>query len=335
MKLINSSVEIIPQEVGLTGIYKQIEKCGRTCYKSTDKITEDSAKPFVDRMIQSNHTAMLEQSAVYLKIPIDDYNRIVDDHDFGFWRNPYSYFNSVSYVHYMCISTNLRVLYEYHYMELLDFVVDPTEQEFKDKVFERRVTVKFICDRGVSHELVRHRVLSFAQESTRYCNYNKDKFGNELTFIIPTWLQLNTGHYEFVNNENGTPAIAGDGFIKDVSYIQDPSKFDKEVEFLALLCNAENTYMSLINGGCKPQEARQVLPNALKTEVCVTGFVEDWKKFFELRFFGYTGKPHPDMQKLATELFFKMVHIMGYTGLELDEMVKRGFSDAAAAVCNE
>jgi thymidylate synthase (FAD) len=162
MKLINSSVEVMPQEAGLQGIYKQIEKCGRTCYKSTDKITDDSAKPFVDRMIASEHTAMLEQSAVYLKVPRDDFNRIVDDHDFAFWNNPYSYFNGVDYSNYMCISTNLRVLYEYHYMELLDFVVDPSEDEFKKKVFERRVTVKFICDRGVSHELVRHKLLCVA-----------------------------------------------------------------------------------------------------------------------------------------------------------------------------
>lgn len=329
MKLINSSVEIIPQEPELLGIYKQIEKCGRTCYKSEDKMTEDSAKAFVDRMIDSNHTAMLEQSAVYLKIPIDDYNRIVDDHDFGFWRNPYSYFNSVSCIHYMCISTNLRVLYEHHYMELLDFVVDPTEQEFKDKVFERRITVKFICDRGVSHELVRHRQLSFAQESTRYCNYSKDKFENEITFIIPTWLQLNTGKYELTTDNNGNPIIAGDGLLKPFNAT------DKESVFLGNLITCENSYMTLISKGCTPQEARQVLPNALKTEVCVTGFVSDWKKFFELRFFGYTGKPHPDMHKLATELFFKMVHVMDYTSLELDEMVKKGFSDAAAAVCND
>jgi len=302
MRLINSSVEIIPQEAGLQGIYKQIEKCGRICYKSEDKITEDSAIPFVERMIASGHTATLEQSAVYLKIPIDDYNRIIDDHDFAFWRNPYSYFNSVSYAHYMCISTNLRVLYEHHYMQLLDFVVDPTEQEFKDKIFQRRVTVKFICDRGVSHELVRHRVLSFLQESTRYCNYSKNKFGNELTYIIPTWLQLNTGHYELIN-KGLTVEIAGDGYLKEVRSINDFINSEKDVDFLLLLLNSENSYITLVNEGCTPQEARQVLPNALKTEVCVTGFLEDWNKFFDLRYFEKTGKAHPDMKKLATDLY--------------------------------
>jgi thymidylate synthase (FAD) len=149
-------------------------------------------------------------------------------------------------------------------------------------------------DRGVSHELVRHRVFSFAQESTRYCNYSKDKFGNELTFICPSWLNLNLGKYEFILNNNYPVSIAGDGYFKS------SLDTDKDVWILQAMLNAELSYKGLLAEGCSPQEARQVLPNALKTEICMTGFASDWKKFFDLRYFEVTGKAHPDMKLLAT-----------------------------------
>ena len=295
MKLINSSVELLPQEDGLEGIYKQIEKCGRICYKSDDKITEDSYRAFAERMIASNHTAMLEHGTVYLKVPMEDFNKIVDDHDLEFWDNPYTYFYVLD-LKYMCISTNLRVLYEHQYTQLLDFVVNPSEEDFKANRFHKRITVKFICDRGVANELVRHRKFSFAQESSRYCNYSKDKSDNSITYIIPTWLTLNTGNYEFVDGPDGVE-IAGDGFLKEVKHP------DKDVRFLSALLSCENTYMSLINEGCPPEAARQVLPLATKTEICITGFIEDWKHFFDLRYFEKTGRVHPDMKKLTKELF--------------------------------
>ena len=143
-------------------------------------------------------------------------------------------------------------------------------------------------------ELVRHRTFSFAQESTRYCNYSKDKFGNELTFICPSWLNLNLGKYEFVIKEGEPVSIAGDGYFK--------SSLDtnKDVWILQAMLNAELSYKGLLAEGCSPQEARQVLPNALKTEICMTGFASDWKKFFDLRYFEVTGKAHPDMKLLAT-----------------------------------
>lgn len=324
MKLIDSSVEIIPQEAGLQGIYKQIEKCGRTCYKSEDKITNDSAKSFVDRMINSGHTATLEQSAVYLKVPKYEISGRIINAGYEwhkFVHNPYSYFN-VDDPEYIYISTNLRVLYDWALLQLLDYVVDPSNEDFRNQLYQKRITVKFVCDRGVSHELVRHRTMSFMQESTRYCNYSKDKFDNEVTFIIPTWLTLNTGKYDSLD-KNYEIQIVGDGLIKD--YFGK----DKESVFLRHCLDSEGDYFNLLNEGCTPQEARQVLPNALKTEICVTGFVDDWKHFFELRFFGYTGKPHPDMHKLATELFFKMIHELNYSTQELNKMIDKGFSDVA------
>ena len=141
---------------------------------------------------------------------------------------------------------------------------------------------------------MRHRVFSFAQESTRYCNYSKDKFGNELTFICPSWLNLNLGNYEFVTKEGEPVSIAGDGYFKS------SLDTDKDVWILQAMLNAELSYKGLLAEGCSPQEARQVLPNALKTEICMTGFASDWKKFFDLRYFEVTGKAHPDMKLLAT-----------------------------------
>lgn len=139
-------------------------------------------------------------------------------------------------------------------------------------------------------EFVRHRVFSFAQESQRYCNYNKDKFNNELTFIRPTWLDIPTGDYTYWD---------GDWCDIDNIKIQLPSDNGVADNFLWCLNNAGMQYKLLINKGLKPQEARGVLPNATKTELVMTGFESDWEGFFELR---CSGAAHPDARKLADEL---------------------------------
>lgn len=146
MKLIKPYFEIIEQEPGIGGIYKQIELAGRTCYRSFDKITEDSAKGFVDRMIKSGHGAMLEHGTVYLKLTpseIHIYHKYRD--------NPYTNVNVVNSedpypVPTYYISTNYRVLVEHGWMDDLKYICEPTEYH------EKRITVKFICDRGVSHK---------------------------------------------------------------------------------------------------------------------------------------------------------------------------------------
>lgn len=287
MKLINPSVELITQAPGLEGIYKQVERVGRVCYKSEDKITEDSAKPFVDRMIKSGHGAMLEHGTVYLYIRRKGNESLEVDR---YLMNPYSKVvfsqspNSRDMEIY--ITTNLRVLVENGWLGDLKYICEPTEYH------ERRVTVHFVCDRGVSHEFVRHRVMSFAQESTRYCNYSKDKFGNELTFIIPCWLDIPTGHYAYWD---------GDWCDIDKMKIQLPEGEHKDIDaFLWTLNNAETHYILLINSGWKPQQARIVLPNSLKTELVVTGFTSDWNHFFDLRYRGTTGAPHPDAKQVAS-----------------------------------
>ena len=266
MRLIKPSYSIIEQPPGLEGVYKMIEIAGRTCYKSEDNITEDSAKAFVDRMIKSGHGAMLEHGTVYLDIPwnateeafslqlklrihkydSNKYSRVVDTEE-----------------HHSYITTNLRVLVENGWLDDLQYICEPTEHHIK------RVSVRFICDRGVSHEFVRHRVMSFAQESTRYCNYSKDKFGNEITFIYPCWLP--------------------DG---DLSV-------EAEECFKYALQKAEQSYFHLLQEGWLPQQARAVLPNSLKTELVMTGFVDDWKHFFFLR---DAAPAHPQARELAGPL---------------------------------
>lgn len=289
MKLIESSVQIIEEK----DPYKMIELAGRTCYKSEDKITENSAKEFVDRMIKLGHGAMLEHGTIYLTIDGEDPNLS------KIQSNPHTKVNLVPYevltesnytISYKAyITTNLRVLVENNLKELLCYQVEPTEHH------EKRITAKFICDRGISHEFVRHRVFSFAQESQRYCNYNKDKFNNELTFIKPTWLDIPTGDYTYWD---------GDWCDIDNMKIQLPSDNGVADNFLWCLNNAGMQYRLLINKGLKPQEARGILPNAVKTELVMTGFESDWEHFFKLR---CSGAAHPDAKKLADELY-KLIH---------------------------
>lgn len=287
MKLIESSVQIIEEK----DPYKMIELAGRTCYKSEDKITENSAKEFVDRMIKLGHGAMLEHGTIYLTIDGEDPNLS------KMQSNPHTKVNLVPYevltegnytISYKAyITTNLRVLVENNLKELLCYQVEPTEHH------EKRITAKFICDRGVSHEFVRHRVFSFAQESTRYCDYSKDKFGNDITYIIPSWLDLPEGKYS--NWDNDWCDVSELKLLyPEVDNLSDPANC-----FLQSIKNAEYYYFMLINRGWKPQQARQVLPNATKTELVMTGFESDWEHFFELR---CSGAAHPDAKKLADEL---------------------------------
>lgn len=270
MKLINSSFEIIEQKPGLEGVYKQIELAGRTCYKSESNITEDSAKAFVDRMIKSGHGAMLEHGTVYLDIPwnateeafslqlklrinkydSNEYSRVVDT------KELHSY-----------ITTNLRVLVENGWLDDLQYICEPTEYH------EKRVTVKFICPISISREFNRHRANSMAEQSTRYCNFSKNKFNNEITFIKPYWYD------------------AADSYTKN--------EFDRGLQY------AEGYYMFLIDKGMKAQEAREILPLCTATELVHTAFVDDWKHFFFLR---DAAPAHPQARELAEPLHKEFIN---------------------------
>lgn len=283
MNLIKPKFEILEQQSGVDGIYKMIELAGRTCYRSEDKITLDSAKGFVDRMIKSGHGAMLEHGTVYLLIP--QLNDVCACNPFHtpFEYNKYSkevIIRAENKDIYAVVSTNMRVIIENNLENYLQFICEPTE------FHEKRVTVRFTCDRGVSHEFVRHRVFSFAQESTRYCNYSKDKFGNEITYITPLWLDNSD-----VDIINLNPVDVSK--LSDIGYT-----------FFNTLWESEQAYISLLNKGWKPQQARAVLPNSLKTELVMTGFVSDWIHFFKLR---NADSAHPQARELAKPLYEEFV----------------------------
>lgn len=284
MKLIKPSFEILtPTDWREWGIKKFIELVGRTCYKSEDKITDDSYKDFVQRMINSKHYAMLEHGTVYLEfhvkdpsiVGIEDYHRqqgIINDLINKYSNNLYSKIFVNQYYDTCFITTNYRVLIENKWINDIKYLCQPS-------VFHaKRITVKFICNRQVSHEFVRHRVFSFAQESTRYCNYTKGKFGGELTFIEPCW------------NINEALQLSGYGNVLKNN-----------------LENVEESYFRLIECGWKPQQAATILPNALKTELVMTGFIEDWQHFFDLRALDKTGPAHPQAKELALPLYHKFI----------------------------
>ena len=282
MKFIDSSASIMEQTPGLNGIYEAIELAGRTCYKSEDKITDTSAKEFVDRMLKSGHGAMLEFGTVYLILKDKSYKVI----------NLYSKYNDNKYSRTclprineyngeIYITTNYRVImqggydtwdeaqknnYDKNWLDDLKYLCEPTEYH------EKRICARFYCSIAISRELNRHRVNSIAEMSTRYCNFSKDKFGNEVTFIKPEWFDEN---------------------------IEGQACFIKACE------EAEDHYFWMIEElNMKPQQARDILPLSTMTEVNHCAFVSDWKHFFNLRSSHAGAKGmHPDMDVLANQLY--------------------------------
>ena len=187
MKVISPYIEVLTPING-TEVLKHLEQCGRICYKSEDKITDESCVSFIKGIINRGHEAVLE-----------------------------------------------------HY----------------------NISVKIVCDRGVTHEIVRHRLASYCQESTRYCNYTKDKFGNEITVIEPCFFERDSREY----------------FI-----------WKRSME------RAEKAYFDLLDCGCTAQQARDVLPNSLKTEIVMTANIREWRHFLRLR---CSSAAHPQMQEVA------------------------------------
>lgn len=301
MKLIKASTEIIPQGSGLEGIYKHIELAGRTCYKSLDKITEDSAKHFVDRMIKSGHGAMLEHGTIYLSIPITPQNsyRINSYRANTYTKTKLDINNSIYY-----ITTNLRVLVENDWLDDLEYLCEPTEYH------EKRVTVKFVTDQGILREFTRHRVFSFAVESTRYCNYSKNKFDNEITYILPPWIDetslLDDTSFHYSDDWGTLMCEHYYDFTEEGK--KDWNFSDVDIHnFLFALDSCEQIYLSLIKQGWTAQQARNVLPLATKCDIIMTGFVSDWKHFFDLRALGTTGAPHPQAKEIAEPLMQEFI----------------------------
>lgn len=313
MKIIAPNVELMRSGLETEMILPEqfIEKVGRTCYKSEDKITEDSAAKFVSGLIKRGHEAMIEHWSLIFQTDVSWYEDIVSDWEMllhngniptkdrlrPFLRFTDKYDETTGEMRCV-ISGNMRAWRDYTKACLEGFGFIPSYlygmiknyhlffPEFKEWVpvninntildpisaselteFERGIhmdiTMKFTCDRGVSHEIVRHRVASFAQESTRYCNYGLDKFGNEITVIRPSWCAEWDHVYDIWKNgckEN------------------------------------EDSYFAMLDEGATPQQARSVLPNSLKTEIIVTMNLNGWNHFDSLR---NAPDAHPDIQEVA------------------------------------
>lgn len=287
MRLVKPSYKIIEQEPGTQGIYKQIELAARNCYKS-DPVEGITPKDFVDRMIKRGHLSTLEHGTVYLKIPCEfngnQWNESWKESKYKY--NPYSRVRR-EYIkdegnYFDFVTTNYRVLVENSWLNDLKYLCEPTE------FHEKRVTVKFTSNIHFYKDLTRHRKMSFAIESTRYCNYSKDKFSSELTFITPVWIEdeelgWSEDFREKLYDSCDTPAI----------------------NFCTALKCAETTYLKVIEQGWTAQQAAEVLPQATKADIIVTGFVSDWQHIFNLRtsIIAATGKPHPEVSRLMDPLY--------------------------------
>lgn len=269
MKLIKQSFEFINQtDFSLVGIKKHIERCARVSYKSENKITDTSYEKFVNMLESRGHDRPLEFGTVYLTLRGDDALRNI----FIYAENPWTkirkqvikaeYDPNIRVV-LNYVTTNYRVIVENHLEEDLKYLCEPTEYHYK------RYTVHMILDRGVMDEFRTHVGLSHLAESTRYCNYSKDKFGNELTFIQPCW------------------DIRGSNYI----------------DFLR---HAEWGYFRMLKNGWTPQQARSVLPLGIKSELISCGFKDAWENFFKRR---DAPDAHPMAQEIANPMhkeFFKL-----------------------------
>lgn len=262
MKLIKQSFQFVNQKgFTLKDIYKHIEYCARISYKSQDKITDTSYEKFVNMLEFRGHDRPLEFGTVYLDIPTKDlepgyeYINAVGKYALNPWSIKED-FDSHAY-----ISTNYRVIKENHWEDDLQYLCEPTEYHHK------RYTVHMILDRGVMDEFRTHVGLSHLAESTRYCNYSKDKFGNELTFIKPCWLDIPLGDY-------GISGLPGDNIL---------GLYGGAMVFIDSLLDAEDYYLTLLGEGWTPQQARSVLPLGIKSELISCGFEDAWKNFFKRR----------------------------------------------------
>ena len=303
MKIINAQASVLVENDPI----KKIEKCGRVCYKSEDKITEDSAEKFVANIIKRGHEAVLEHASFIFQVSYNVYEDIREKVMFVENRYPVKMYlrftDSDGYV----VSGNVRAWRDFFFFAgvppyMNDFVeakpilfpefksdfpfnlkggkwsirqisADELVSSYQRLVHED-VSVKFICDRGVTHEIVRHRPASFCQESTRYCNYNSGKFGGEITVIKPCFFKENSTRY---------------------------------LNWFVACESAETAYNAILEDGGTPQEARDVLPNSLKTELIMTAPLMEWCHFFNLRM---SPAAHPQMQEVASYAYDAMTSFL-------------------------
>lgn len=305
MRIIKPRVELWQQINTIDGIWEHAAKCARVCYQSQPVKEGESGKDFLLRTIakngfkkdKSSHMSVLEHATVYLRAINNSDNAYLYDR---YYANPYSRalydINKTDNIVHICVTTNLRVLVENNWLDDLRFITNSTDKHIK------RYTFSFITNLGVSRELNRHRCHSISEESTRYCNYSKDKFGNGLTFVIPKWLDLEEGSVKeycrsVINNSN---QININGKLIDA--VDKNCSLTDVGEWILFNHRAEQHYLRLLSKGWKPQQAREVLSLSLKTQVVHTAFEDDWKDFIALRSDGISGAPHPNIKVLADKI---------------------------------
>lgn len=291
MKLIKQSFEFINQtDFSLVGIKKHIERCARVSYKSEDKITDTSYEKFVNMLESRGHDRPLEFGTVYLSRTSqkEDNMEWLDKYAYNPWSK-FSFGNGSTRINgelrnTVYVTTNYRVIKEHHWEDDLQYLCEPTEYHYK------RYTIHMILDRGVMDEFRTHVGLSHLAESTRYCNYSKDKFGNEITFIKPCWCNIPEGDY-------GTP-----------DYIPDrlPRIGATESGLIDALQYAEYYYFFLLSEGWTPQQARSVLPLSIKSELISCGFKDSWENFFYRR---DASDAHPMAQEIAKPMHQKFIEL--------------------------
>lgn len=290
MKLIKQSFEFINQaDFSLVGIKKHIERCARVSYKSEDKITDTSYEKFVNMLESRGHDRPLEFGTVYLSRTSqkEDNMEWLDKYAYNPWSK-FSFGNGSTRINgelrnTVYVTTNYRVIKEHHWEDDLQYLCEPTEYHHK------RYTVHMILDRGVMDEFRTHVGLSHLAESTRYVNYSKKKFGSELTFIKPCWLDDEKlklyGPYHTVIRDKSPESI-----------------------FIANLNNVERDYLDLIKLGWTPQQARSVLPLSIKSELISCGFKDSWENFFYRR---DAPDAHPMAQEIAKPMHQKFIELTG------------------------
>ena len=290
MKLIKQDFNIVNQQgFSIKDIKKHIEYCARISYKSQDKITDTSYEKFVNMLEKRDHARPLEFGTVHLQMHISDFHKLRDTLCINnMWNDQwikYHYAGNLTYV-----TTNYR-----YYLAIIK-VFPSAESDFDpqdDELYPKRYTVHMILSRGVMDEFRTHVGLSHLAESTRFCSYNKDKFGNEITFIIPNWIKLK---YDYVSTDNvGNNEIYVDGVEQDWYNEED----ETTKEFLYSVQDAESTYIKLLEKGCTPQQAREVLPLAVKSELISCGFEDVWNNFFYRR---CAKDAHPMAREIATKV---------------------------------
>lgn len=281
MKLIDQSFNIVDQKgFSIVDIGKHIEYCARICYKSHDKITEDSYVSFVQMLKDRGHSRALEFGTVHLQMSVYQFNALQDT----LMRN--KMYNDMWLKYNVKTDTVFITLNYRYYLDILK--VYPSVVVFfssKDsEYYPKRYTVHMILSRGIMDEFRTHVGLSHLAESTRYCNYSKDKFDNDITFILPPQIKLETE----VTSKNELC------FLAKQYDIEDPN-----LRFLATLVESKYAYLRLLNNGWTPQQARDVLPLGVKSELISCGFSDAWKNFLMRR----TAKDaHPMAREIALSL---------------------------------